>query len=730
MLTQPAAGFFYGNQATMHVNLLRLYGHIDSPPCGSLIRAGLILGLVLAVLTPACAQPSNHRQYEISSITIEGNASFPTSELRAQMTTIETPGWFNKFLYSSISERLGRKNELFNAVTFGADVDRLSRFYENRGFSVVRIDTVLHFSPEDGTVDLMVRITEGYRSLIEQVVYRGILDFPTTIWEDIRQSPSIYPADPYNSLLLEDEVRRVLRIYADSGFPNAEFVRDSSYARRYVSSKNYVVKLTFSPGRRYLFGDITIRQETDTLRGEFHRDDITDDVILRQIDYHPGDFYSLANKLSSERNLNRLGIFDLRSIETFVPARDDSSYTVPSRITLRPRDKHELAPELLMSDQDGAFNLGTGLGYTNRNFFGGARLFNARVRFQSQTLSRFPDYFKVDDDAVSNLDLTFEVVQPYIFSNATKGTWSFSYILNKQKPYLQKIFRNKFGFTSRFAEHTSGLLEWTLETIELKENQNFEASLNDPLIKRQLEALQKEQFNSILSFTIQRDMTNDLFSPSEGFVHAATFEEAGILPLVLKKAFPALPFTQFMRAVLVGRWYADRSDNRFLILASKLKAGIEEKYGESRSDSSRTIPQTHRFYAGGGNSIRGWASRSLIASGEPQLGGNVTLEGSLEMRVNLLQNLRDGWLDKIWLVSFVDVGNVWGEIKDFRLDGVAVATGIGIRYETPFGPFRLDWGIRVFDPAAPKGQQWIIQRRLFADTFAEGAFHFGIGHAF
>jgi len=45
---------------------------------------------------------------------------------------------------------------------------------------------------------------------------------------------------------------------------------------------------------------------------------------------------------------------------------------------------------------------------------------------------------------------------------------------------------------------------------------------------RQLAALQKQQFNSVLSFTIQRDLTNDLFSPTEGFVHAATIEEAGL----------------------------------------------------------------------------------------------------------------------------------------------------------------------------------------------------------
>ena len=715
------------HQTFSSVNCPRQLRHIVSQ---SLVAAALSLALLAGTGTRLHAQTGTHQQYEISSITFEGNESFTATELLGQLTTRETPGAFNKFLYSSISERLGRKNEYFNAVAFHSDAERIKRFYENRGFSMVKVDTVLRFSAEKGTVDLTVRITEGYRSLIEQVVYGGILEYPATIWEDLRRSPKIYPADPYNSQLLEAEVSRVLRVYADNGFPNAQFVRDSSYARRYMSSNNYIVKLVFSPGHRYLFGDITIRQEVDTVRGEVRREDITDEIVLRQLDFAPGDFYNQSLRLNSERNLNRLGIFDLRSIEMFVPPREDSSIYVPSRITIRPRDRFELAPELLMSDQDGAFNLGAGLGYTQRNFFGGARLFNARVRFQTQTLTAFPEYFRVNRDAVSTLDVTAEIVQPYIFTNAIKGTWSFSFILDKQKPYLQNIFRNKFGFTGRFAEFTTGLLEFTLETIELKKNSTFEASLSDPVIMRQLAALQKQQFNSVLSFTIQRDLTNDLFSPTEGFVHAATIEEAGLLPLALKNVFPQLPFTQFVRGVLVGRWYADRSSHRFLILSSKLKIGIEEKYGESKSDTSRTIPQTHRFYAGGGNSIRGWASRGLIASGEPELGGNLSLEASLEARINLLQSLRDGFLDKVWVVPFVDVGNVWGEIKDFRLNSLAIATGVGIRYETPFGPFRLDWGIRVYDPAAMPGSQWIVQRRLLGDTFAEGAFHFGIGHAF
>jgi outer membrane protein insertion porin family len=225
-------------------------------------------------------------------------------------------------------------------------------------------------------------------------------------------------------------------------------------------------------------------------------------------------------------------------------------------------------------------------------------------------------------------------------------------------------------------------------------------------------------------------MSNDLFSPSDGFIHSATFEEAGLLPLLLQKSFPHLPFTQFYRVSLVGRWYTDLSGTRFTIGAFKLKAGLEEKYGESRSDPARGIPQTHRFYAGGGGSVRGWNPRALIATGVPELGGNLQFEGSAELRTNVFQSLRDGLFDKIWIVEFVDFGNVWNEVRDFQVQEIAIATGIGIRYDTIFGPFRFDVGLRVYDPGAGSGQQWITQRGFFSRTLKEAAFHFGIGHAF
>ena len=693
---------------------------------GPLVLALLLVSFVS--MMPA-QTPTGGGSFEINSIDIEGNDHVGSGELLSRLGTRETPGFLNRFLHYSISDRLGRQREFFNWTTLNEDVQRLHQYYVDHGFHEVRVDTSLEFSPEKNEVNILFRIQEGYQSIIDTIMFRGIRNVPEFVYDDMRSSPKISPHDPFDRSLVDEEVLRVRKILWDAGYPNAHFLRDSSSATYRTSTRNYVVVIAYDIGKRFVWGDISIRNELDSTR-----EDIQPDIILRQLDYQTGDFYSASSLVSSEQNLNRVGIFDQARIETTVPANSDTSIAVASRVTVRPKDKQELAPEILVSDDNNAFNLGAGIGYSNRNFLGGARTFSTNLRFRTQTISEFPNYFGVATDAVSNISLTFEVLQPYVFSNKIKGNWSFSLIRDKQKPYRQDIVQNKFGFTDKFADYTNGILEWTLERVSLQRNPNFPDSSSDPATQEQINKLldqeKRTQFNSILSFTIQRDKTNDLFRPSEGFVHSATFQESGLLPVLLRGVQPDLPFTQFYSVTLFGRWYFDLTDHRFSIFALKLKAGYEDKYGESRSDDTRAIPPTYRFYAGGGSSVRGWKPRDLSATGDPLFGGNLALEGSCEIRTNILQSLRDDFLDKIWIVTFLDFGNVWGSFHDLGLSGVAMASGVGFRYDTFFGPFRIDYGFRVYNPEEARGQQWIFDRKLLGQTLKEGILHFGIGHAF
>ena len=236
-----------------------------------------------------------------------------------------------------------------------------------------------------------------------------------------------------------------------------------------------------------------------------------------------------------------------------------------------------------------------------------------------------------------------------------------------------------------------------------------------------------KQFNSILTFTLQRDKRNDLFNPSEGFFHSISLEEGGSLPRIFGKTLGInLPYAEYVKSVVTGQWYFDGSGQQNFILATRLHVGGAFLYGQSPLD----VPFTQRFYAGGSGSVRGWQARVLGAVPNPEFGGDALVEGTAEARWNPLKNAASFLfldLNKISFVFFYDFGNVWTEPKQVRLTEVAMATGFGLRYNTVAGPIRIDFGMKMYDP---QSQIWITQKRFFPETFSGGIIHLGVGHTF
>jgi translocation and assembly module TamA len=98
------------------------------------------------------------------------------------------------------------------------------------------------------------------------------------------------------------------------------------------------------------------------------------------------------------------------------------------------------------------------------------------------------------------------------------------------------------------------------------------------------------------------------------------------------------------------------------------------------------IAPSRRLYSGGGGSVRGYGFQAigpLNDFGEPTGGGSL-IEASVEARVET--GLFDGGLE---IVPFFDLGTVsLGTTPDFRF--VKYGAGVGIRYNTTFGPIRVD----------------------------------------
>ncbi len=130
------------------------------------------------------------------------------------------------------------------------------------------------------------------------------------------------------------------------------------------------------------------------------------------------------------------------------------------------------------------------------------------------------------------------------------------------------------------------------------------------------------------------------------------------------------------KATVIG--YQAVADN--VVLAARATVG--SIVGANVDD----IPADRRFYAGGGGSVRGFEFQTLgprAADGRPS-GGRSLFEASLEARIQVTETLG--------IVPFFDLGSVSeSETPDFY--DVRTGAGVGIRYQTPFGPLRVDVGV-------------------------------------
>ena len=98
-------------------------------------------------------------------------------------------------------------------------------------------------------------------------------------------------------------------------------------------------------------------------------------------------------------------------------------------------------------------------------------------------------------------------------------------------------------------------------------------------------------------------------------------------------------------------------------------------------DSVSSLPASVRFFAGGDNSVRGYAYKSLGPT-DPfgnVVGGENLLVGSVEID----QGIGEDWAAAV----FVDSGNAYDEFNDFE---TATGVGVGIRWFSPLGPIRVD----------------------------------------
>ncbi|MGN6498963.1 MAG: autotransporter assembly complex protein TamA [Tsuneonella sp.] len=166
------------------------------------------------------------------------------------------------------------------------------------------------------------------------------------------------------------------------------------------------------------------------------------------------------------------------------------------------------------------------------------------------------------------------------------------------------------------------------------------------------------------------DTTDDLLDPHHGFRVGAR-----VSPEVSRSNGME---SFYVRSQVDASYYQPINDR--IVVAGRVRVGAIP------GTALTNIAPSRRLYSGGGGSVRGYGYQKIgpvDANGDPT-GGRSLVEGSIEARI------RTGWLGgALSVVPFLDAGTVSQSVTpDF--DVVRFGAGIGVRYQTGFGPLRLD----------------------------------------
>jgi len=124
-----------------------------------------------------------------------------------------------------------------------------------------------------------------------------------------------------------------------------------------------------------------------------------------------------------------------------------------------------------------------------------------------------------------------------------------------------------------------------------------------------------------------------------------------------------------------------------LVVAVRARAGAIDGIGDTPEHIS--VPFYKLYFLGGATNLRGWGRYEVapLSEGGTPIGGQSFANFAAEVRVPIWRSLS--------AVLFADAGNVWTSPWDINLNDLRYDVGPGLRYNTPVGPLRVDFGYQL-----------------------------------
>jgi outer membrane protein assembly factor BamA len=683
---------------------MRAAAHMERLLFGGFLALALLLGGGAEVAGQTPGRP------EITELHFEGNRTFPDRQLRNAILTRQTE--CRSFLYKWVvpfcllGSEFAQDPWYYNPRIFRNDYWRIHTFYRSKGFRQIQLDTAM-VRPTPTTLEVTFLIEEGDPVRISTLDFAGLGDVP-----GVTENLPAGVGDRLDMPMLQAAADTVVRRLQNQGYAQAEIFRDVFIPAGTLEGE---VLFDVFTGPEARFGPITIEGN----------EGVSEEVIRRMLPFREGDLYARERLFDAQRNLFSLEIFRHAAIEPDFEHEPDS--IIPLEVQVAEGNARRVRAGGGWNNAD-CFS--TEARWSSRNFMGGARRLVLRGRVSNLLTSTLEESIcrgaGTGDYARLNGLVAAEFTQPWIFS--PRNTLDAAIFAERQSVpdvYIRESLGLNLALTRIIGRSSPLTLTYQpqlgrLEAAEVFFCTNFLVCSTD-----EISILAAANVLAPLGLRFSRDRTNRAVAPTGGWTVAAEVEHAS-----------AVTFSDFDYDRVVSEVTGFQGLPGGLVLAARLRGGwlgaseFRGFQGTAR-EVTRVAPPQKRFYAGGANSVRGYAQNQLgprvVTVGVEELlfaeeegatgicspesvadlscnasslaegdfasrpsGGSAVVEGSLELRFPVFAPYLAGGL-------FVDFGQVWSDPDDAGLGDLVWTPGVGLRYSTPIGPVRLDVAYR---PAA------------------------------
>ncbi len=627
---------------------------------------------------------------------------------------------------SELQEKIDIKlGSVYNPVDIQRASEKMKEAYEESGYFEVQISPeVEKFS--DGDVKAVFNINEGRRITIDTIVIRGnkgLSDRQIKAAMTTQERQYYILRGTVQRQRLEEDIDRIIALYNDHGYIQARVESHDIAVDR--DRARVTVTIDIVEGPQYRVGEIKITGVTLVPESE----------VRRQLKFKGGDVFSRTALRESARQIADLYSTIGRASADIVPRTEmvaGNHVNVTLEITEGPEvyvERINIAGNVRSEDKI----LRREIPMVEGDLFTSQKLNRARQRlinlgyFEAVNVTTQPGsdrtriIVNVDvterptglfsigggyssvDSFVGTIDLRqnnflgrgwqaslairaggtsqqgiVSFTEPWLFDRPLSAGFDLFSTSRQYTEYDYETLGGGLRLSHPFAEYWRWHVNYRLTRDEIDDV----ALTLSPAFRDEIGT----RITSLVSGAITRDSRDNVHAPTSGGQVSAVLDVAGLGGDT--RFVKMVGFTTYFKPI----WFDH-------ILSGRAELGYGFGWG------GEELPIFERFYMGGPNSFRGVKSRKISPVDEfgTRIGGTSEILGTVEYIVPLPFNLR--------AAGFVDIGNVYGFDTKFDPTDLRQAVGAGVRWISPFGPIRVDYGINV-------------DRRRGEDF---GALHFSVG---